>query len=74
MRYKLEGRAKVCSIISSMISFLAAMPQWLVFTSCIDLDDYGITVSLAEFMILNGATMMFCGWELQQGREAALPM
>ena len=52
LRYKLEGRAKVCCIISSMISFLAAMLQWLVFTGCIDLDDYGITVSLAEFIIL----------------------
>ena len=52
LRYKLEGRAKVCSIISSMISFLAAMPQWLVFTSCLDLDDYGTTGSLAKFIIL----------------------
>lgn len=25
-------------------------------------------------LIFNGEIMMFCGWELQQGREAALPM
>ena len=52
LRYKLEGRAKVCCIISSIISFLIAMLQWLVFTSCLDLDDYGTTGSLAKFIIL----------------------